>query len=135
HPDEHVVSGDPLHWTGATENWNFMCTDSHSTNVRKRYDDKSDRYATSFAEMSVSCEACHGPGSRHVADVRAALPVALDERRGVSWSRDAGGKPHRSRPRDSTREIEMCARCHARRALLHEDHVHGQPLGDDYRVA
>jgi len=29
----------------------------------------------------------------------------------------------------------MCARCHARRAQIHEDYVHGQPLGDDYRVA
>ena len=33
------------------------------------------------------------------------------------------------------REIEMCARCHSRRGLIHEDHVHGQRLGDDYRVA
>ena len=29
----------------------------------------------------------------------------------------------------------MCARCHARRGEIHEDYVHGQPVGDDYRVA
>ena len=29
----------------------------------------------------------------------------------------------------------MCARCHSRRGLVHEDHVHGQPVSDDYRVA
>ena len=40
-----------------------------------------------------------------------------------------------ARARQSEREIEMCARCHSRRGLIHEDHVHGQPVGDDYRVA
>ncbi len=29
----------------------------------------------------------------------------------------------------------MCARCHSRRSQIHEAFVHGQPLGDDYRVA
>jgi predicted CXXCH cytochrome family protein len=142
YPDEKITPTDPLHWTGAAENWNYMCADCHSTNVRKRYDAEGGRYATSFAEMSVSCEACHGPGSRHVAwatsDRRGedGLSITLDERHGVSFERDAiTRKPHRSKPRESAREIEMCARCHSRRGLLHEDHVHGQPVADDYRVA
>jgi tetratricopeptide (TPR) repeat protein len=137
HPDERIASDDPLHWTGATERWNDMCADCHSTNVRKGYDARSDRYATRFDEMSVACEACHGPGSLHVAaGGRGGLPIALDERAGVTFAPDAAtGKPRRSSPRTSQREIEMCARCHARRGLLHEDHVHGQPVGDDYRVA
>ena len=132
YPDERIDHTDPLHWTGAAENWNYMCADCHSTNVRKAWSNGT--YATRFAEISVSCEACHGPGSQHAAS-RGALPIALDERRGVSWPRDAAGKPHRSRARTSEREIEMCARCHSRRGLIHEDSVHGQPLGDDYRVA
>jgi len=147
YPGAPITGRDPLHWTGVAESWNFMCADCHSTNVRKAYDVETGRYATTFAEMSVTCEACHGPGSLHVAwasareDRRApghdhGLLIDLDERAGVSWTRDApGGKPHRSSPRQSDREIEMCARCHARRGLIHEDHVHGQPLGDDYRVA
>ena len=132
-PTSTSISRDPLHWTGVTENWNFMCADCHSTNVRKAYDAATGRYATSFAEMSVSCEACHGPGSTHVAwarkegdwqrrDGSRGLLIALDERRGVSWTRDAtSGKPRRSTPRGSEREIEMCARCHSRRGLIHED--------------
>ena len=145
YPDEHVDHTDPLHWTGATENWNYMCADCHSTNVRKSWSEQTRSYATTFAEVSVSCEACHGPGSRHVSWANTSpadrpaddgLAIALDERAGVSWTRDpVTHEPRRSRTRTSQREIEMCARCHARRGLLHEDSVHGQPVGDDYNVA
>jgi predicted CXXCH cytochrome family protein len=144
HPDERITSRDVLHWTGPTENWSSMCADCHSTNVRKRYDARTRSYSTSFAEISVSCEACHGPGSRHVewardrskSEVNKGLSIALDERRNVSWSREpASGQPRRSVPRQSERELEMCARCHSRRGLIHEDHVHGQAVGDDYYVA
>jgi predicted CXXCH cytochrome family protein len=157
HPGQRIDSGDPLHWTGAAESWNYRCADCHSTNVRKSYDAEAGTYATRVAEISVGCEACHGPGSRHVAWARGlggrwrepdradasdgrqagrGLFIAFDERRDVTWSRDpATGQPRRSVPRRSAREIETCARCHARRGLIHEDFVHGQSLGDDYRVA
>ena len=47
-----------------------MCAECHSTGVRKNYDAANDRFATSFAEISVGCEACHGQGSRHAAWAR-----------------------------------------------------------------
>src|SRR5262249_20013384 len=117
YPDEHIDHRDPLHWTGVAENWNTMCADCHSTNVRTTW--SAGHYATSFAELPVSCEACHGPGSRHVAWATQplsrgsddGLAIALDERAGVTWNRDpTTHKPTRSRPRTSEREIEMCAR-------------------------
>ncbi len=150
YPGERIGPGDPLHWTARAGNWNYMCADCHSTNVRKGFDERAGKYDTAYNEMSVGCEACHGPGSRHVAwaTSRKAAPetaghgllIALDERDGISWPRDpkpgpSYGQPHRSAPRTSSREIDMCARCHSRRGLVHEDEVHGQPLGDDYRVA
>jgi predicted CXXCH cytochrome family protein len=145
YPDEKIDHRDALHWTGVVERWNVMCADCHATNVRKAWDATTQAYATRFSGLGVACEACHGPGSRHVAwasaashppDAHKGLTIALDERDGISWGRDpATGNPVRSRPRDSQREIEMCARCHARRGLIHEDDVHGQPVGDDYYVA
>jgi tetratricopeptide (TPR) repeat protein len=147
YPGERIEHTDELHWTGMTENWNYMCADCHSTNVRKSWSAKTATYTTQFADVSVACEACHGPGSRHVAwanepadrrrtDANNGLSIALDERNGVVWTRDAiTHKPTRSRPRATEREIEMCARCHSRRGLIHEDVVHGQPVGDDYHVA
>ena len=70
-PDEKIPPGDLLHWTGVAGNWNQMCAACHSTDLRKHYDAKTDRYATSWSEINVGCEACHGPGSNHVAWARA----------------------------------------------------------------
>src|SRR5262249_46389394 len=74
----------PSHWTGYAQNWNYMCADCHSTNLRKGFDAATASYATTFAEMSVSCEACHGPGSLHVASGgRGGLVNPLKDRAGA----------------------------------------------------
>jgi Flp pilus assembly protein TadD len=147
YPGQKITFRDPRHWTGIDQNWNYMCADCHSTNLRKNYDARTRTFSTVYAEIDVSCEACHGPGSNHVAwakkegdwqelDATEGLTIALNEREGVAWSIDpATGNARRSSPRLTEREIQMCARCHARRGEIHEDHVHGQPVGDDYRVA
>ncbi len=147
YPGQKIAPQDSRHWTGIDQNWNYMCADCHSTNLRKNYDARTRTFATSYAEIDVSCEACHGPGSNHMSwakkqgywqkfDATEGLTIALDERKGVAWPIDpATGNARRSSPRQSEREIETCARCHARRGEIHEDNVHGQPVGDDYRVA
>jgi Cytochrome c554 and c-prime len=70
YPNEEIKHDDVLHWTKLNQNWNFMCAECHSTGVRKNYDAANDRFASSWAEISVGCEACHGQGSRHVAWAR-----------------------------------------------------------------
>ena len=110
-----------------------MCADCHATNLRKNYDVEADRYATTWSELGVGCESCHGPGSKHVTWAEAparhpalaasrGLEVELHERRGVIWSGNAAtGAPVRSTPRASDREIEVCGRCHSRRSQLTDD--------------
>ena len=70
YPDEQIRHDDVLHWTKLNQNWNFMCAECHSTGVRKNYDAANDKFATTWAEINVGCEACHGQGSRHVAWAR-----------------------------------------------------------------
>jgi hypothetical protein len=67
YPDVTLRPPDPIHWTGREQTWNFQCAECHSTDLRKRYDLAANRYATAWAELTVSCEECHGPGSAHVA--------------------------------------------------------------------
>jgi hypothetical protein len=92
-----VKAGDWLHWTNLSQNWNFTCAECHSTDLKKNYDAATNSYATTWAEINVTCEACHGPGSNHVAWARKegdwqasaadkGLAIALDERSGVQWT-------------------------------------------------
>jgi hypothetical protein len=66
YPGEKILPGESIHWTGRDQNWNFMCAECHSTNVKKNYDAPQARYATSWTDISVNCEACHGAGSEHL---------------------------------------------------------------------
>jgi predicted CXXCH cytochrome family protein len=134
-----------LHWTGPQQNWNFMCADCHSTNLRKNYDPGTDSFQTTWSEVNVGCEACHGPGSKHVgwarktsaaSNVRTGddgLTVHLTERRDVAWTIDAHTlKPVRSSARATAREIDTCAHCHSRRAQIVDGYQAGLPLLDFY---
>src|SRR3546814_9239854 len=51
---------------GTYFNWNSRCASCHSTNLRKNYDAKADRYDTRWSEINVACESCHGPGAKHL---------------------------------------------------------------------
>jgi Tfp pilus assembly protein PilF len=137
-------SDDELHWTRPAQNWNYMCADCHSTNVRKNYDAATDSFSTTWSEIAVGCEACHGPGSRHLAwaatrssrDSTMGLTVQLDERRRVTWVANAStGIAVRSHPRTSDRELQVCAQCHSRRRQIAEGYVAGKPFYDNYRPA
>ncbi|MGH8618181.1 MAG: tetratricopeptide repeat protein [Burkholderiales bacterium] len=149
YPAQPPKAGDRLHWTGLDQNWNYQCADCHSTNLKKNYDAGKREFHTTWSEINVSCEACHGPASNHVAWANKAgdwqrfggrgkgLQEVLDERRGVTWAMNAAtGNAARSTPRPGgVREIETCARCHARRGQFGDDLVHGKPFADTYRAA
>ncbi len=141
YPDEKLDFRDELHWTRAAQNWNGMCADCHSTNVRKGYDAAKETFDTQWAEINVGCESCHGPASAHMewarrkdtADATRGLTVALDERRGAAWRIDpASGNAKRTPERRTGREIEVCGPCHARRAQIAEGWRAGRPLMDHY---
>lgn len=145
YPDENIDHLDELHWTKPSQNWNYTCADCHSTNLQKNYDLASNTYDTKWSEIDVACEACHGPGSRHVewaqnpaatvkkypTDNQKGLEVVFDDRRGVGWEIDARtGNGVRSRPVTTRKEIETCARCHARVTPIWDEYEYGHPILD-----
>jgi tetratricopeptide (TPR) repeat protein len=150
YPDEPIRHDDVLHWTGLNQNWNFMCAECHSTDLHKNYDAARDRYRTTWSDIDVSCEACHGPGSAHVAwaahrnqwwrwqsaPPNKGLSVAFNERTGVTWIPDAAlGTARRSSLQPLRPELETCGRCHSRRAELAEDWLPGRSLSDTHLVS
>jgi predicted CXXCH cytochrome family protein len=152
YPNEEVRHDDVLHWTKLNQNWNFMCAECHSTGVRKNYDAAHDRFATTWAEISVGCEGCHGQGSRHVAwaqdqkswwpfgkanDKDMGLLVRFAERDRVTWHRDpVTDQPERSvAPAVLRKEVETCGLCHGRSGEFSEDWVPGHWLSDTHAVS
>lgn len=123
YPDERLTAGDPLHWTGRNQNWNYMCADCHSTDLRKNYDPDTKTFETTWAEISVGCEACHGPGSAHLAEAQSGLPDG-----------DSNTSPL-AMLKTPDAEIEVCARCHSRRGILAEGFVPGNEFLDHYLPA
>jgi len=120
---EPIPFDDPLHWTGPLQNWNYMCAECHTTNLRKNYKLEENAYHTTWSEIDVSCETCHGPGSLH---------VELAESGGIFWDRRYRyGLPelNEDQPR---KVIENCAPCHSRRRIVHPDVTPGGKFLDSY---
>ncbi|GIX00523.1 MAG: cytochrome c [Pirellulaceae bacterium] len=136
---EKLAPDDDLHWTGIAQRWNTMCAECHSTNYQKNFlpsfeleehasgevqqPDSSigwspGEYHSTFSEINVACEACHGPGSVHVELAQQWFP---------GWSRERGyGLANLKRsPED---QIQSCAPCHSRRNVVHP----GFQAGDNY---
>ena len=146
YPDQKIPHTDPLHWTGINQTWNFMCAECHSTNLRRNYDASKDSYATTWSEINVSCESCHGPGSNHVAwaeSRKEASEAKQDSTKGlVVQLKSAGGgwqledssnstSHWKGRPRTRT-ELETCATCHSRRRPIKTNHPAGELFLDGY---
>ena len=127
-PDVHekLRPGDDLHWTGIASRWNNSCADCHSTNLQKGYDDQKGVYHTTFSEIDVSCESCHGPGSTH---------VKLAESGSVFWDRHHGYGLARLKGKDPGNEIQSCAPCHSHRRVVHPGFVPGESYHDHFSNA
>jgi len=135
--DEPIDHNDVLHWTRQAQNWDTMCADCHSTGLVKRYDIESDTFGTSWEEIDVSCEACHGPAAEHVAWAETSgrdsadnkLLRSFTERENISWIlNNETGNSARSEPRLSQLEIDTCASCHSRRSKF----VAGPAMEDNF---
>ena len=118
--NDERVPGDWGHWTGQGMNWNAMCAACHNTRLRKNYEPPSNSYHTSMAEMSIGCEACHGPLKAH-----------------VEWQK----KPPTGNEKDPTlakfsrdQAMETCAACHSRRSELTGDLVPGESFYDHFSL-
>ncbi len=117
--NEDRKPGEWGHWTGRGMVWNQMCATCHNTRLRKNYNAGTDSYKTTMAEMSVSCESCHGPMKTHNEWQHANRGIKGDPTL-VKWSRD--------------QHTENCAGCHARRSEITGDFVPGESFWDHHQL-
>ncbi|WP_291547946.1 tetratricopeptide repeat protein [Bosea sp. (in: a-proteobacteria)] len=140
--DEQIGPADSRYWTRLQQNWNHMCAECHTTDLRKGYDAQADSFRTRWSELGVGCEGCHGAGSGHIAWARAGADggnatrgfAALAHRRPApDWSPDPGtGSPAAGVARPPGDEVETCARCHSRRGQIGTDWRPGQPIAQTH---
>ena len=142
--DEFIGHTDLLHWTGREQNWNYMCAECHSTNLQKNYSVDSDSFDTTWSEINVACEACHGPGSRHVQQANdgefsglAGLVTDLDDAGRAVWqmNNDTGIAERSELRMRAPVQPEACGRCHSRRSIASSEYEFGKTLLDTHTVA
>ena len=124
----HALRGDAFYfWANHGRTWNTRCFDCHASQMRKNYDLKTDTYRSVVGDLSINCEACHGPGAAHVAFWRAA---AEDPQLAM--------QPDRSLPDLSSlspqQQVEACAQCHALKIPLRSGYVPGDDYWDYYEL-
>ena len=125
YPDETFAGDDWLHWRGGAMNWNTMCADCHSTNLRENYIAEADSFHTTWDVINVSCEACHGPGGDHVEFVNTP--------QGEQASRERIRQDlNLTRFTPQIEEINTCAPCHSLREKLTDTYIHGEPYMDHF---
>ncbi|PMG28398.1 deca-heme c-type cytochrome [Shewanella sp. 10N.286.52.C2] len=116
---------DEFFWTNKGQNWNYMCADCHSTNVKKNYNVTDNSFDSSWSEINVACEACHGPASEHIKWTKnQTQPLAqygfnrdLTPKVGA-WEFKQGKKilqPNKIKP---SAQLATCGQCHSRRSQL-----------------
>ncbi|MCP4430369.1 MAG: tetratricopeptide repeat protein [Gammaproteobacteria bacterium] len=138
-PDEKITTEHPFFWTRHFQNWNSRCAQCHSTNLQKNYSAKTNSYNTQWSDANVSCEACHGPGSKHV-DLAKAKKLSQkvtgfshQAQQPLSWEFKKGeaiASPQGIKNSDHT---NMCGSCHSLRTQLVEKTT-GENFHDSSRL-
>lgn len=103
------------HWANVGMTANSECLYCHTTGYDRGYELESDAYDTTWQEISVGCEACHGPGSAHVR--------AVQSGRGDEVGYAAA---------DHTVIMDTCASCHALRRKIWDEFSPGERFLDHF---
>jgi len=152
YPGQTFKTSSWLHWTGQSQNWNASCASCHSTGFRKNYDRQRDVYDSTWTEIDVSCESCHGPGAQHVRWARNRSSEPSGEESGtknhddyglatrytasdtVRWQTGPDGVPERVNPDREVPDTQLteCGRCHGRRSRISTQYRHGKNYLDHF---
>ena len=138
YPNEAISPDDPLHWTGSFQNANSRCIACHTTGYDKGYEQESNTYQSRWEEGMVGCEACHGPGSDHLAwtEIQQDLAGAGFSRElGNLWQAQVGERPFTAEAAlGISEQIQVCAACHSRRNEL-QTHDPAAGFHDNYQLS
>lgn len=122
YPDTQAEIANPYHWTALGNTANSSCIECHTTNMTLNYDLATDSYNTTWDEVNVSCQACHGPGSEHIRWVERGAKESQPDR---GLLVDFGAASPQS-------QTEACAPCHSLRYAVSPNDTAGHAFYDDF---
>jgi len=102
----------PAMWIVKTQSWDISkywsdtiyqnsCSGCHNTGTQINYDNSNDTFKTTWTDLGVACESCHGPGSKH-----------LDAKEGDKFNTIVNP----AKIPDPARAAMVCGSCHIRGA-------------------
>jgi tetratricopeptide (TPR) repeat protein/ssDNA-binding Zn-finger/Zn-ribbon topoisomerase 1 len=145
-------------WTNTGQNWNYMCADCHSTNVEKNFNEKDNTYNTTFSEINVACESCHGAASDHIEWTKnksseldkspeldksikspklAHLGFDRELSKSVSnWKLEPNATTLTAEKINPSQQTLVCAQCHSRHVQIsNKDYIKGNDFGERYLLS
>lgn len=92
------------------ENWNMNCIRCHTTGPKPKPNKEAQRFESQVADLGISCEACHGPGQKHV-DRQISLAALPDKDRRQALASEPLSiiQPE---DLDHNRSTQVCGSCH-----------------------
>lgn len=98
--------------------WDANCIFCHNVKAQPGYDWAAGRFNSHVAELGIACEACHGPGTEHVA--RNTNPIRR-------YFLHATGKPDPTivdpMRLEPERRVQICGHCHGQRLPKPTDRI------------
>jgi predicted CXXCH cytochrome family protein len=108
-PEE--APGDPF------QAWNKTCYSCHVSGGQKAFDARGLQYRTTWQNLGITCERCHGPGTGHIALMAGGAARTAANSAIVNPAR-----------LDAARSTMVCAQCHS----LRDTYAAGFAAGADY---
>ncbi len=63
---EKHYPGNGKYWSDTERSWQFACGSCHVTGMKINYNKATDSFNTTWVDLGIGCEACHGPGNNHI---------------------------------------------------------------------
>jgi predicted CXXCH cytochrome family protein len=131
YPNEKIAPDHPAHWTSRAFTANSSCIECHTTNMSLNHKVETSEYKSQWSEANVSCQACHGPGEKHLQWTQQTATNA-DKNKTNKKTIENKGLVVNYADMSSKKQVETCARCHSRRYSVSENDAHGRSFFDNF---
>ena len=116
------------YWKSPGRTWNQSCYNCHLSQMAQNYDPETNTFDTKWVDLSINCEACHGPGESHVDFWESSVEGEFRPPEADTTLVKLQGLP-------APRAVDACVQCHAKKTVTAVGFKPGDNLHDFYEPA